>query len=65
MIMVIVGGVVRDYGFSAAQQDELWRLWKEGASLGSIARSLNGELQHVRRFLSQTGNTSRVVLSVR
>ena len=46
---------MRDYGFTAVQQDELWRLWKEGASLGSIARSLNGEPQHVRRFLSQTG----------
>ncbi|GAA2171961.1 IS30 family transposase [Actinomadura napierensis] len=46
---------MRDYGFSAVQQDELWRLWKEGASLGFIARSLGAELQHVRRFLGQTG----------
>jgi transposase, IS30 family len=55
MILVIVGGVVRDYGFSAAQQDELWHRWKEGASLGAISRSLNAAPQHVQRFLRQTG----------
>src|SRR4051812_42510819 len=55
MILVIVGGGGRGYGFSAAQQEELWDRWKEGASLSAIARSLNAELQHVRRFLGQTG----------
>lgn len=29
---VIVEAQVRDYGFSPAQQDEIWRLWREGQS---------------------------------
>jgi hypothetical protein len=33
---VVVEVQVRDYGFSPAQQDEIWRRWREGE--GSVAR---------------------------
>ncbi|GAA1580696.1 IS30-like element ISCfr4 family transposase [Actinomadura kijaniata] len=46
---------MRDYGFSPERQDELWRRWRDGDSLGVIARGMGAELQHVRRFLRQTG----------
>ncbi|MFF1308487.1 hypothetical protein [Streptomyces sp. NPDC058307] len=31
---------VRDYGFSPAQQDEIWRRWREGQSFSLIGRAL-------------------------
>ncbi|MFC8529246.1 IS30 family transposase [Nocardia sp. NPDC057227] len=46
---------VRDYGLSAAQQDELWRRWRAGESFGSIGREMAVPFQHVRRFLAQSG----------
>ncbi len=46
---------MRDYGFSAVEQEELWRRWKDGESLGAIARALGAAPQHVQRFLKQTG----------
>jgi hypothetical protein len=46
---------VRDYGFTPTQQDHLWQQWRDGHSLRSIARTLNAPMQHVRRFLTQTG----------
>ena len=46
---------MRDYGFSSVQQEELWRRWRSGESLGGIARGMGAQLQHVRRFLLQTG----------
>jgi hypothetical protein len=50
-----VEGSMRDDGLSPAGQDELWRRWRAGESLGSMSRSLEIPLQHVRRFLAQTG----------
>ncbi|MFE3262619.1 IS30 family transposase [Nocardia sp. NPDC059091] len=44
---------------SAARQDELWRRWRAGESFSAIARSLEMPLQHVRRFLAQTGGIRR------
>lgn len=55
MILIITEVRVRDYGFSTAQQEELWGRWRSGESLGGIARSMGAQLQHVRRFLLQTG----------
>ncbi|MGW6620137.1 IS30 family transposase [Nocardia sp. NPDC055002] len=44
---------------SAARQDEVWRRWRAGESFSAIARSLGMPLQHVRRFLAQTGGIQR------
>ncbi|GLF95252.1 IS30 family transposase [Streptomyces yaizuensis] len=46
---------VRDYGFSAIQQDEIWRRWREGESFNSMGRVLGVPMHHVRSFLAQTG----------
>ncbi|MER7396769.1 IS30 family transposase [Streptomyces sp. NPDC000151] len=46
---------VRDYGFSPAQQDEIWRRWREGQSFSLIGRALGAPMQHARRFLYQSG----------
>ncbi len=54
-----VEGSVLDYGLSPAGQDELWRRWCAGESLSSMSRSLEIPLQHVRRFLAQTGGVRR------
>jgi hypothetical protein len=54
-----VEGSVRDYGLSPAGQDELWRRWRAGESLSSMSRSLGIPLQHVRRFLAQTGGVRK------
>lgn len=44
---------------STARQDEVWRRWRAGESFSAIARSLELPLQHVRRFLAQTGGVRR------
>jgi IS30 family transposase len=49
---VIVEVQVRDYGFSSAQQDEVWRRWREGQSFSLIGRALGAPMHHVRQFLS-------------
>ncbi|AEM83987.1 IS30 family transposase [Streptomyces violaceusniger] len=46
---------MRDYGFSPAQQDEVWRRWREGQSFSLIGRALGAPMQHARRFLYQSG----------
>ncbi|MFD5423175.1 IS30 family transposase [Streptomyces sp. NPDC127069] len=46
---------VRDYGFSSAQQDEVWRRWREGQSFSLIGRALGAPMHHVRQFLYQSG----------
>ncbi|WP_439956422.1 IS30 family transposase, partial [Nocardia gamkensis] len=50
---------MRDYGMSAARQNEVWRRWRAGESFSAIARALGLPLQHVRRFLAQTGGVHR------
>ncbi|MFD9456690.1 IS30 family transposase [Streptomyces sp. NPDC059985] len=52
---VIVEAQVRDYGFSPAQQDEIWRRWREGQSFSLIGRALGAPMHHVRQFLYQSG----------
>ena len=46
---------MREYGLSAAEQDQLWEWWRAGRSISAIARVLGRPLQHVRRYLTQTG----------
>lgn len=46
---------MRDYGVSPAQQDEIWRRWREGQSFSLIGRALGAPMQIVRRFLHQSG----------
>ncbi|WP_196443803.1 helix-turn-helix domain-containing protein [Planomonospora sp. ID67723] len=46
---------VRDYGFSPAQQDEIWRRWRNGESFNAMSRALGAPMHHVRRFLAQSG----------
>ncbi|WP_449343987.1 IS30 family transposase [Streptomyces nigrescens] len=46
---------MRDYGFSPAQQDEIWRRWREGQSFSLIGRALGAPMHHARRFLYQSG----------
>ncbi|MFC4606257.1 IS30 family transposase [Streptomyces maoxianensis] len=52
---VLVEAQVRDYGFSPAQQDEIWRRWREGQSFSLMGRALGAPMHHVRRFLYQSG----------
>ncbi|MFH8409156.1 helix-turn-helix domain-containing protein [Streptomyces sp. NPDC018019] len=52
---VIVEVQVRDYGFSSAQQDEIWRRWRAGQSFSLIGRALGAPMHHVRQFLYQSG----------
>jgi transposase, IS30 family len=51
---------VRSYGMSLAVQDEVWARWRAGDSLSRIARGQRMPLQHVRRYLMQSGGV-RVV----
>ncbi|MFB8039134.1 transposase [Streptomyces sp. NPDC056004] len=52
---MIVEAQVRDYGFSLAQQDEIWRRWREGQSFSLIGRALGAPMQQARRFLYRSG----------
>ncbi|MFF4222541.1 hypothetical protein ACFYZH_06690 [Streptomyces abikoensis] len=52
---MIVEAQVRDYGFSPAQQDEIWRRWREGQSFSLTERALGAPMRHTRRFLYQSG----------
>ncbi|MGW5852774.1 IS30 family transposase [Streptomyces sp. NPDC055254] len=51
---------MRDYGFSVAQQDEIWRRWREGQSFSLIGRELGAPMHHVRQFLYQSGGVRLV-----
>lgn len=46
---------MRDYGFSPAQQDEIWRRRREGQSFSLVGRALGAPMQNARRFLHQSG----------
>lgn len=49
-------GMVRDYGFAAERQDQLWALWalwRRCDSPRSIAKNLGRNNQRVRNFLLQ------------
>ncbi len=42
------------YGLSVEQQDELWRRWREGEALRSVARQLGAPVKKVRRYVART-----------
>ncbi|MFI2752194.1 transposase [Cellulomonas sp. P22] len=42
-------------GLTVEQQDELWRRWREGEALRSVARQLGAPVHHIRRYVAQTG----------
>ncbi|HEV8527820.1 MAG TPA: helix-turn-helix domain-containing protein, partial [Actinomycetes bacterium] len=46
---------MRAYGLSVEQQDEVWQRWRAGEALRSVARELGAPVQHVRRYVAQTG----------
>ena len=46
---------MRSWGLSAAEQDEVWRRWRQGESLRLIARRLGKRGPSVRAFVLQTG----------
>jgi transposase, IS30 family len=50
---------MRPWGLSASEQDEVWRRWRRGESLGSIARGLAHRLPSVRSFIADTGGVRR------
>jgi IS30 family transposase len=50
---------VRSWGLSAAEQDEVWRRWRQGESLRLIARRLGKRGPSVRAFVLQTGGVQR------
>jgi IS30 family transposase len=50
---------MRTWGLSAAEQDEVWRRWRRGESLGSIARVLGHRLPSVRSFIAENGGVRR------
>ncbi|MPY10743.1 IS30 family transposase [Arthrobacter bussei] len=47
--------MVRDFGFTAEQQDQLWVQWRQRDSLRTIAMDVGTTHQKVRRFLLQSG----------
>jgi IS30 family transposase len=50
---------VQSWGLSAAEQDEVWRRWRQGESLRLIARRLGKRGPSVRAFVLQTGGVQR------
>ena len=50
---------MRSWGLSAAEQDEVWRRWRQGESLRLIARRLGKRGPSVRAFVLQTGGVQR------
>jgi hypothetical protein len=51
--------VVRSWGLSTAEQDEVWQRWRQGESLRLIARRLGKRSPSVRAFVLQTGGVQR------
>ena len=51
--------VVRCWGLSAAEQDEVWARWRQGESLRLIARRLGKRGPSVRAFVLQSGGVQR------
>src|SRR5437016_3363203 len=52
--------MMRTWGLSAAEQDEVWRRGRRGESLGSMARGLRHRLPSVRSFIADTGGVRRL-----
>jgi DNA-binding CsgD family transcriptional regulator len=56
---------VRSWGLSAAEQEELWRRWRQGESLRLIARQLDKRGASIRAFVLQTGGVQQRPQSAR
>jgi hypothetical protein len=50
---------VRSWGLAAAEQDEVWRRWRQGEALRLIARRMGKRGPSVRAFVLQTGGVQR------
>jgi hypothetical protein len=51
---------VRSWGLSAAEQDEVWARWRQGASLRRIARRLGKRGPSVRAFVLGTNTLAMI-----
>src|SRR5215208_547591 len=51
--------VMRSWGLSAVEQDEVWQRWRQGESLRLIARRLGKRGPSVRAFVLQTGGVQQ------
>lgn len=47
--------MVHRFGLSAAEQEQVWELWKTGKSLRAVARAMGHPPQHVRRYVAWFG----------
>jgi Helix-turn-helix domain len=56
---VVVEAQARDYRFSAIQQDETWRRWRDGESFNSMGQTLGVPMHHVRNLLAQTSGVGQ------
>jgi hypothetical protein len=50
---------VRSWGLSVQEQEELWRRWRQGESLGLIARRMGKRGPSVRAFVLQSGGVKQ------
>ncbi|MDP9868624.1 MULTISPECIES: hypothetical protein [Streptosporangium] len=55
---------MRDYGFSPAQQDEIWRRWRDGESFSLMGWALGAPIAHPKRSFSRS-STAGVRLAFR
>src|SRR4029450_8725449 len=51
--------VMRSWGLSTVEQDEVWQRWRQGESLRLIARRLGKRGPSVRAFVLETGGGPR------
>ena len=47
--------MVRGFGLSAEEREEVWRLWGAGKSLSAVARAMGRHVTQVRRYVESTG----------
>jgi hypothetical protein len=53
-------GVVRRFGLSVAEQEQVWELWGTGKSLRGVARAMGCREQQLRRYVWWTGGVRPV-----
>ena len=54
-MLLVEDTVVKDYGLSPEQDDQLWVRWRAGESFSSMSRAVGRPEQHLRRHLAQVG----------
>ena len=47
--------MVRGFGLSADEQEQVWQLWGTGKSLSAVARAMGRHVTQVRRYVEATG----------